>query len=287
MYQSEKNKGRTTGPFVKNGIDLYEADGSIQGFIVITLFLIVVGFFIYVGVGINNFPFEHTYFKNPGAPGVLTSTRYSARWIILMLSVLAVGLSILFICFMVIFRFNYGCHMVWFIMYSLAFGLIVFVLVTLGTEYVDCNNPTQPTNLCNDKRWCCVNFVNPANQCSNVGPCPGVTSSDLVPNEEFMWVFWTLVAIGVLHFVFFVVVIIYWFSAVPESITAKHELELEHELDLDRRNDERYEYEYEKETEEFADRPIPVSNNNKGVEAWINGGATSSKRTGLRERKIK
>lgn len=215
MNPSNDGKGRTTGPFVKNGIDLWEDDKSIQWFTVIMLFLIIVGFFIYVSVAINNFMFKYTYFENPGQPGVLTSARYTFPWIVVMLSVISVGLILLFIFFMIIFRFNYGCHMIWFIMYVLSFALMIFVLVMLGSQYGDCNQPDQPDNICNDKRWCCVYFTNPANMCPNVGPCPGVTASDLSPSDEFLWLFWTLIAIGALIFIYFIVLIIYWFSPAP------------------------------------------------------------------------
>ena len=219
--------GRTTGPFVKNGVDMYETDSVMQWTTTIFQLLLWIGFFIYVGVAINNFSFKHTYTENPGVPGVLTSTRYSPRWFLVMLSVLAVGLMIFFISFMVIFRFSYGCHMLWFILYFLAFALLVVVVALLGSDYASCN--TTKDNLCNDKRWCCVYFSDPANQCPNPTPCVGVTASDLVPSTEFLWMFWTLVAVGALNFFFLLVLIIYWFSPAPRVVEIPKEKEEEDE----------------------------------------------------------
>lgn len=206
---------RTTGPLFKNGVDLYDEDRTMQWTIVIFIFLFVVGFFIYTSVAVNNLSFEHTYFKNPGMPGVLTSTRYSFPWIVVMISIVAMGVLWLFICFMIVFRDNYGCHMLWFFLYFLAMALLIFALVMLSVQYADCN--TQPDNLCNDKRWCCVNFLDPANGCPNTAPCPGVTASDLVPTTEFLWLYWTLAAVAILHVIFFVVLIVYWFSPPPPA----------------------------------------------------------------------
>jgi len=223
--------GRNAGPFFKNGVDLYENDKGIRWFINIFRFLFVVGIFIYISVFIHNLRFKHTYFENPGNPGVLTSDRYSFNWVITMLTVIINVSLITFIFFMVIFRNNFGCGITWFILYILFFALLVFIIIAYGLQYSHCNGPNEVDNMCNDPKWCCVHFTNPLNQCPNTIPCaPPITQSDLSPNQDFLALFWTLVVLGALYFIFILIILFYWFSDEPVKIVDEQEQEQEQEI---------------------------------------------------------
>ncbi|MDB9801210.1 hypothetical protein OAB94_02410 [Flavobacteriaceae bacterium] len=156
--------------------------------------------------------FENTYFKNPGDPGTFSTDRYEFNWILMSISVAILVLIPMAIFFMLIFRQNYGCNVVWFTVYILFFLGLIFIIAAFGIQYSSCNAANSPDNMCNDYRWCCVNYINPLNRCPNVTPCSGVTEPDLVPNEEFLGVFWTIVSLAFMHLLFLIVLIIYWVS---------------------------------------------------------------------------
>jgi hypothetical protein len=217
---------RTAGPFYKNGVDIYETNTALRVVSTIFLTVFVIGFVVYIGVAINSISFKHTYFDNPGDPGTLTSTRYTYLWFVVMLSVVSMGFLWVALIIMITFRDNYGSHMFWFILYFLLIGLLVFVLLVLVGQFISCNDPTQPNNICNSKLWCCVNYLNPANHCPNIytGPCPGVTASDLKPKTEFLWIFWIVLITCVLHIVYFIIILTYWFSPGPPAVEEKDEV---------------------------------------------------------------
>lgn len=213
---------RTTGPFFKNGVDLYIYDRGIRWFVNIFLFLLVVGYVIYLGVFINNYPVRHTYFKNPGMPGTLYSERYNFNWFMISFSIIGQGLLFAFVFYMLSFRENYGCHMLWFILYIIIFLVMIFVLIMLSIQYAECNGDDNPTNICNDLQWCCVHNTNPLNECGN-DPCdPPKLESDLRPNAAFLGLYWTNAAVTILHFIFLVVLLVYWFTpAAVETVSPK------------------------------------------------------------------
>lgn len=203
------------GPLCKDGVDVWMTDDTIWWFTIVWLALLTIGWIVYAGVFINSQPILHTYFKNPGMPGILNSLRYHFNWIIISLSILCLGLWILFMFLMIIFRENYGCHMTWFLLSVLFLAVMIFVIVGLSIQYGSCNQANEPNNICNDFRWCCVHTVDPANECPNFGVCPGITQDDLAPNDQFLGLFWTLIVLTFLYVVWFIVLIVYWFSPPP------------------------------------------------------------------------
>ena len=211
------DKQRNSGPFIRNGVDLFEKDKGIRWFISIFTFFFVIGIIVYVGVFINNISFLHTYFKNPGMPGVLTSDRYKFNWVITMLTIVVHVVILLSIYCMIIYRHDYGCNILWFGLIILFFGLLLFIIAAYSIQYSNCNHPTDPDNICNDLKWCCVNFNNPANKCPNSIPCiPPITQSDLTPNLDFLNLFWYNVTIAGLYLLFILIIIFYWFNENPE-----------------------------------------------------------------------
>jgi len=71
--------------------------------------------------------------------------------------------------------------------------------VVLGGIWIfDCNLLGGTASICADYRWCCVNYASAPEYCPNVGPCPGITSSDLSANGEFLQHFGFSIAFWVL-----------------------------------------------------------------------------------------
>ena len=136
------------------------------------------------------------------------------------------GLLIALIFFMIIFRENYGCHMIWFILYVVFFLTMIFVLVMLSIPYAECNDPNQPKNICNDLQWCCVYYIDPTNNCGKDTSCdPPVTSDQLRPKPSFLGLYWTNASLVILHFIFFIVLIVYWFAPGPKVAEPEAEQE--------------------------------------------------------------
>ena len=208
------DKKRSVGPFIKNGHDLFVESSGLWWFTTIFLFLIFIGSLVYVALFINSFSFEHTYFKNPGQPGILSSQRYSFLWVITMLTVVA-HFALLYVVFLFVrFRANFGCNVVMFILYILIFAFVAYAVAVFGVEYNDCNKPDQRNNMCNAKEWCCINYSNPLNECPNSTPCTdGTTQNTLEPLFEFSGIIWSNVALASLYFIFILVMVIYWFSS--------------------------------------------------------------------------
>lgn len=209
-------RGRSSGPLLKNGVDLFEADPAMWWFVMIMLTLFTLVFFFYIAIFINNIAIPHDYFKNPGMPGTLTSQRYGLNWVWLFLSVIAQGICLLLIFLMVYYRAYYGCHIVTFFLY---FGLFVLMLIIMSywaAQYSSANGDREKTNPFNDPKWCCVHFVDPYNECPNTIPCnPPVTQDQLHRNADMLWIFWVFVAVVILHFMYFIVMLVYWFSSPP------------------------------------------------------------------------
>lgn len=207
------NQSVSVGPFIKNNVDLYEKDKTVSGVITLFLILFVIGTVIYVSVFVNSLAIPHTYFKYPGAPGMLYSERYSFEWFVIMISIILHVLVVFVIAMLVKFRYNYGCNMIWFFVYFILFVCMILVIAFLGVEYNECNGADAAGNLCNSYKWCCVHYTNPANGCPNVSPCAdGTTQSNLSPNFEFMGIMWTNVTLASLHLIFIMFVMFYWVS---------------------------------------------------------------------------
>jgi hypothetical protein len=94
---------------------------------------------------------------------------------------------------LVLFRGSKGCSVFWFgLLVALTFLQLV-VVVGLAEQYGKCNQGGQHGNLCNDPRWCCspAIFTVTSNGCFNTVPCPDYPSPKLVPNTDFLWIFWS------------------------------------------------------------------------------------------------
>lgn len=229
MINEHVRSSRAGGlPFYKGGKDIWMTDNGIWWFTVIWIGLFLIGWIVYAGF-INSQPIEHTYTKNPGAPGTLTSQRYTLNWIVISMSTFALGLLLFFMLLMLIVRKNFGCHMIWFLLSIIMLAIVIFAIVTLSIEYGDCNDADQPNNICNDFKWCCVHANDPANECPNFAVCPGVLQDDLAPNTQFLGLYWSLVSVTILYIIWFIVLLVYWFSPAPPDNEVEKEKEEEEE----------------------------------------------------------
>jgi hypothetical protein len=88
----------------------------------------------------------------------------------------------------------------------LSFGVVWTGTVAMGAkllvDYITCNTPSNPTNLCNDLLFCCAYYAS-VPSCSGEGPCPGVTPDTLQPDGDFK-----LLGIFTLVFVFMEILIV-------------------------------------------------------------------------------
>jgi hypothetical protein len=86
----------------------------------------------------------------------------------------------------------------------------------LGRFYGVCNESGQVDNPCNDRRWCCLASIYgvATNQCPRSTPCtPPVT--ELHPDADFLWTFYTNVAFLVLD----VLILLAW-QYVPAPLSS-------------------------------------------------------------------
>ena len=118
-------------------------------------------------------------------------------WFALMLSCAKI-LTYPFVNAAVLFRGTRGCAIFWYILLVALVLIDVVVIVGLGSQYGSCNMSNQPNNICNDPRWCCALEIYsvPSNNCFNNFACtPPVALSQLQPNTDFLFLFWTNFAI--------------------------------------------------------------------------------------------
>ena len=207
------------GPF-KN--KRFETDIRLRWFVIIIWVLMFIGTFIFVGIGVHNYPFKHTYVENPGNPGVLVSDRYTFSWVLVVLMVVAHILGFFCVSCIVIFRENYGLSVIWGTIYFFTSLLLIVSIALMGVQYGDCNSPNSKDNMCNDLQWCCVYGNIPENMCPISTPCVGVSEATLAPKESFLWIFWTSVALAFLHLVFILGILSYM-SPTPKDKKRKEE----------------------------------------------------------------
>ncbi len=194
-------------------------------FIVAYIALAVVFFSVFVQ---NNSPI-HTWFANLGAPGSsLVSYRNTFLSISIRLAIIAHTMMIPFLMGMIYTRENRPAAITFF---ALILVLLIFTLLSVaatGSAYGSCN--TWFGNLCNSKKFCCVNVGVPG--CNNPLPCPGLLPSDLTPNIEFLGLFWVNFVLFLMQLAF-VITTTYLYStemAVSPQQPPQKEEEVEAEL---------------------------------------------------------
>lgn len=202
------------GPFfIAPDDDVYENDRWLHWLLWFIVGVYVVTVLLYGAILVNNTAFEHTYVKHPSAPGVLTSARYSLDWWAYSVMSMVVVVFPLVVMLWIIFRKQYGCNVLWFIIFLLAFIAHTGGCVVLSVSYAQCNDDGQANNPCNSKLWCCAPeiYTNVANDCANALPCtPPVTLGELTPDADFVWFYWTSIYFALFHIVFAGIVISYW-----------------------------------------------------------------------------
>ena len=187
--------------------------------------LFLIGNILYVGLFVQNNSSTYTWFRNPGAPGtMLSSKRGTFEDISIRLSIIGNLVTLAVVCSWIMYRQNFGCNILW----ILLFGVMIFMTLLgnmgMGRFYNECNGQLQYGNICNDQNWCCVNeiFGNPLNGCPNTVPCAIPKSlNDLHPNQDFMGLFWLNFIMLVFQCAFLVFTIIFWTKS--EGGTTKQE----------------------------------------------------------------
>ncbi len=156
--------------------------------IFIVLYIILTAVWVSVFVQ-NNSPI-YTWFANLGAPGsTLLSYRTTFVSIAIRLTIVSHILTVGIIALLIYNRSDRGLS---YFFYALFLVLVMFTLigvVATSTEYASCNQ--RFGNLCNDPRYCCANPAD-GSGCGNPLPCsdPVVLPTDLIPNQEFLGLFW-------------------------------------------------------------------------------------------------
>lgn len=172
----------------------YDEKRNFYWFVWVLVVGYVAGILLYVGVFVQNNSMTHTWFANPGLPGSeLTSFRGTFTDVAIRLSIIAHILCVAIIICMVIYRGNYACSSMWFILYIVTFLMTLIGFGALLASYVHCNGQNEHGNPCNDRKYCCVPeiYANPINRCPNTLPCdPPVLVEELCPNADFLGLFW-------------------------------------------------------------------------------------------------
>lgn len=227
---SSKQK-TVSSPFVSaEGVDLYESSSALYYFLQFAVWIYVLAYVAHM-VLILNTSVTHTYFKTlPG--GTLFSERYAtARWIFLMLGALRILVPIAVLS-IILYRLHTNCMLWWIFVLALLVITDTLVLISLGTDFGDCNGQNQFGNLCNSVTppWCCAPsiFGNPGNMCPNSAGCtPAVTVADLAPNSNFLWLFYATVGFVVLDLILLLLPIGLWvgrpIGTVPRASGALYE----------------------------------------------------------------
>jgi hypothetical protein len=183
-----------------------------------------IGFIVYL-IFISNNSSVYTWFKNPGAPGSqLSSKRGTFEDIAIRLSIAGNILAVVFICSMVTWRKNFGCNILWIVLFAIASFLTLLGILAMGRMYSECNGQLQYGNICNDQNWCCVNeiFSVALNGCPNTVPCAVPKAlNDLHPKADFLGLFWTNFILFVFQCAMIVFVLVFWSWPKPEGGTTE------------------------------------------------------------------
>ena len=212
-------KGKIISPFQgRQGQDLYETSAVLYYFLQVVMWFYIAGAIAYL-VLIANVNIRHTYQVPPSLPGTLVSDRYGTfTWIFLMLSVIGNLFIAVLVPMLVLWRKDRGCTILWMVFLVIFTLLSVFTVVVLGGLWGSCNAQNQNGNICNDLEYCCAVeiYSNPANGCSNTGPCmlPNQPSSisQLRSNVDFRWLFAVSIVFMLFDITFFILLTILWFG---------------------------------------------------------------------------
>ena len=210
------------GPFVnKNNEDVYESDQLLQWLLWLIVVFYAIMVIFYVGVFINNTQFEHTYTKNPSQPGILTSQRYNIYWTAYMISVIVALVFPIVAMLLVGLRNIYGMNILNTTLLILIFSAHLFSVVVLTSAYIGCNQPFNPNNPCNAKKLCCVEeiYTDLIHGCPNVTPCSTgpMQLSDVLPDPDFVWIYWINIYFFTFHIVFLTLILMYWNRPQPNG----------------------------------------------------------------------
>jgi hypothetical protein len=149
-------------------------------------------FFYWSGFPLLNTVFVYGYprFGTPPSPNFFKQNRYGLDWIFIS-SMIGNGLLPMLLMWALLEHKTQELARIWTYvaigMAFLNFACILFFLVRWG---IWCNTSWSQSSVCNDYRWCCVNYASTSGDavqwCSNTTPCtPTVTSSDLRTNGEY------------------------------------------------------------------------------------------------------
>lgn len=205
--------------------DLYDPPSGYYYALHVLLIVYGLGFILSLQF-VQNATVTHTYFRG-STFGTLFSLRYASMyWFSLFFSCMRIFIF-LCMCCMLLFRntmigkSGFGCTIFWVILLLCFVILDIMGFAMLGTYYSRCNGIGQVDNPCNDLRWCCVNeiFTDSANFCYNTAGCtPAVLLSDLHPNPDFLWLFWTSVFFIAFDLVFLLIPVGIWLANNEQKI---------------------------------------------------------------------
>lgn len=199
----------------------YDKSTFVFWFLWVWIGLFTIGTIVYAGIFIQNNASVYTWFKSPGAPGsALTSKRGTFEDIAIRLTVAGNLLSLAFVCSMLTWRKNFGCNILWIVLFAIASFLTLLGILAMGRMYSECNQQLQYGNICNDDNWCCVNeiFSNPLNGCPNTVPCAVPKAlNDLHPKADFLGLFWTNFLLFVFQCGMVVFILVFWTKSWTKS----------------------------------------------------------------------
>jgi len=155
-------------------------------------------------VQVLNLSVLETYFRTLPGSALYTLKFSSMQWALLMLTTLKYAVPIVLLL-AIVFRRQWGCSVLWFIVACVLWLASVFVVIGLGKLYAESGSALgQRDNFFSDPLYCCAPEVysNLANNCPNTGacacpadplvPCPRIPMSvgELSPRQDAVARFW-------------------------------------------------------------------------------------------------
>ena len=201
------------------GNDYYERSPCIRYTLIVWIAIWVCAF-LASGVLITNAQFRVEICEPQGGPctGTIRSDLFtSAAWIAT--SLFALNAFFIMAYFMIIaFGRNKVCAAIWMIVALLCWmGNMVSWVLLLG-QYVNCNKPGHPGNICTSLEACLVPefFNNALTRCPN-SPLASreytLQLNQLAPRADFLWLFGTVSAFTfVLNLAIVLVILVLWFG---------------------------------------------------------------------------
>jgi hypothetical protein len=224
----------------KSGSSLYTA--GTPWYYVLNVLLCVYGLgFIASLVLLTNAYVPHTY-----TAGTTYGTLYSGRfvsgyWIALMFCALRVFIPII-VANLLLYRETYccktpgsGCIIFWVIFLVILVMMDLMGFTLLAGYYNKCNGIGAVDNPCNDKRWCCAPeiYSDVGNLCHNtIGCSPAVALTDMRPNADFLWLFWTGFAFIIGDLIFLIAPLALWLQDWDKKQSITHEDFMDEEEDV-------------------------------------------------------